>query len=782
MTTSDQYDVFISYRRKDSRDKALAIADMMEQEPRLRGRVFIDRAIEAGQDFEQRILGALNQCNVMVVVIGKEWAKTAEGRERIREADDWVRREVEFGLNRGKDMTIFPILVNGATPLTPTDVPDTFYRLTKLHTAFEVDAHNLILQIRDLLLQQDGQIELIEQQKRASLEISRPPKPRWIPLGAATIVVIAVILAIIFILQGIDNPKEDSQNTATPPPEASSLVEALAHTEPPVPVVLNDISPDLSALAVAPRNGQPILWGYGSANGQPSLYAVDAASGRQIPPLEADSSLTYPLTNLAESGNAFVPSLLYSDDNWLWVGSLQEQRVVALDPSTLQPALTWDDLQGQPIDMARAGQNLWVLTDAPAGLESAQLSPDNTNLDYQCDLDEAEVKTPIAIAAEGRGSVWIIYGGREDGSLRSVSAENCQTVAEIPLGGQPNDLVISDGFVWMIVDGNLLRVATENDETAEPVELGLTDFKFVTAVGNGKLLLTHARSLFLYDIASGRIEQNLSISGAQTVVQFGAQTWVASENDELLQYVIPRYTHPNLVDMVRVGSTLWAIDEDSQLCAFNSADSQCYTLTLDDQQPLALAYHDENTLWVSTGKTIWQVNLTTGEVVQRFSLDSPAVTMVEDTSNQRLWVSNTFGLLGFFSLAPEASQAIQNITLGPTERPPNFMAYRTGSLWFAFDENGTSRIVSVTYNTESNTLSKFSELELPLTMTDLQIDADRVYVATQGLIYLIDRSDTNRQIVLGAGKNLEFITGDSNGLWASNPTYGMIYEMALPEE
>jgi hypothetical protein len=35
--------------------------------------------------------------------------------------------------------------------------------------------------------------------------------------------------------------------------------------------------------------------------------------------------------------------------------------------------------------------------------------------------------------------------------------------------------------------------------------------------------------------------------------------------------------------------------------------------------------------------------------------------------------------------------------------------------------------------------------------------------------------------VLGAGKNLEFIAGDGNGLWASNPAYGMIYEMVLPE-
>jgi hypothetical protein len=66
-------------------------------------------------------------------------------------------------------------------------------------------------------------------------------------------------------------------------------------------------------------------------------------------------------------------------------------------------------------------------------------------------------------------------------------------------------------------------------------------------------------------------------------------------------------------------------------------------------------------------------------------------------------------------------------------------------------------------------------------MTDLQVDADWVYVATPGLIYLIDRSDTSQQIVLRAGKNLEHITRDGNGLWASNPAYGMIYEMALPE-
>lgn len=777
-TSPTQFDVFISYRRHDSLQEARRLANALEKEPRLKGRVFFDQhRIEGGDNFKDRIQGALNQCKVMVVVIGPDWKKTSDGKEPFH-ADDWVRQEVEFALKRD-GFKIFTFYVRDAKPLTHADLPQALFSLTEIQADRKINP--LVASITKHLQALDQTQAELERQTQEALQIpsSSPVYRNPIFLAAVAVIVALLIGVIALLVQGND---DDGENPDQPTNEPALIGELPTPAELPITLQLEGINPESSRLVVAPRNGQPILWGYGFAEGQAALYAVDVATGTQITPLENDAALTYPLNPDGEG--AFVPSLLHYDGRWLWVGSLQERRVVGLDASTMQPTLTWDNLDGQPIDMVHAGQNLWVLTDDTTnglGLQAVTLSSDNTALNRKCQLEETGLQAPVALAPEAQAAIWVLYGRGTDGTLSRVSADTCEIKRSIALNHAPNDLVITDGYVWVIAGGELFRVQADGGTTLEPIVLDQADFRFVTATGNGKLLLTRLTNVLVYDIASGMIEQNLPVSSAQGVVQYGGQTWISSADGEILQYVIPRYTLANLVDILRVENTVWAIDAKGQLCQFDAVTGPCLALSLEGD-PITMAYHDANSLWVTTNaKKIWQVNLADGVATERYTLEQVAQTMVEDPDEQRLWVANRFGLLAFISLT---DGSLTNVQLQAAERPPDRMAYGGLSLWFAYNESdgSFSRVVSVVYDSTGNQLNKTAEVAFDAVETrDLAVDSNRVYVATPGLVYVFERSNPSNWQALGAGKNLRLISGDGKGLWASNPTSGMIYELALPD-
>lgn len=106
--------LFISYRRDDSAGFAGRLTDALEQ--RLgAGSVFRDvDDIRPGDDFEAVIERGLQQVQAVLVVIGPGWLEAAaDGRRRLDQPDDFVRREVESALASGKP--VVPILVGGAS-------------------------------------------------------------------------------------------------------------------------------------------------------------------------------------------------------------------------------------------------------------------------------------------------------------------------------------------------------------------------------------------------------------------------------------------------------------------------------------------------------------------------------------------------------------------------------------------------------------------------------------------------------------------------------------------
>jgi hypothetical protein len=87
---------------------------------------------------------------VLVALIGRQWATLTdeEGRLRLDKPDDYVRFEVQTALERG--VRVIPVLVDGARPLRPQQLPAELQKLARLNALelsygrYEYDADRLL--------------------------------------------------------------------------------------------------------------------------------------------------------------------------------------------------------------------------------------------------------------------------------------------------------------------------------------------------------------------------------------------------------------------------------------------------------------------------------------------------------------------------------------------------------------------------------------------------------------------------------------------------------------
>lgn len=115
--------IFLSYRRDDSRETVGRIQDHLCQAfaPE---RIFLDvERQSAGADYRKVIGSALDEAEVVLVVIGPAWLTLvgADGRPRIDDTEDMVRLEVEMALAR--DLNVIPLLVQGARMPSAAQLP-----------------------------------------------------------------------------------------------------------------------------------------------------------------------------------------------------------------------------------------------------------------------------------------------------------------------------------------------------------------------------------------------------------------------------------------------------------------------------------------------------------------------------------------------------------------------------------------------------------------------------------------------------------------------------------
>lgn len=123
--------IFISYRRDDSKWPASRLHDHLSSRFG-EDNVFFDVAtISPGEDFVRAIDKAVSQCDAMIVVMGKSWLsmKGDDGIRRLDDPRDFVRIEVSIALSKNK--YVIPLLVDDAHMPDADEMPPELVALSR---------------------------------------------------------------------------------------------------------------------------------------------------------------------------------------------------------------------------------------------------------------------------------------------------------------------------------------------------------------------------------------------------------------------------------------------------------------------------------------------------------------------------------------------------------------------------------------------------------------------------------------------------------------------------
>jgi len=155
--------IFINYRREDSRNIAGRLRDRLA-DAFGRTNLFMDvDSIPPGRDFARLLNDRVATCEILLAVIGPNWLdiKSEEGNRRLFAADDFVALEIAAAL--GRDISVIPILVDGARMPKVSELPGSLQPLA--HRNAIVVRHDCFGRDADALIQ--------------AIRASQPPRSTW---------------------------------------------------------------------------------------------------------------------------------------------------------------------------------------------------------------------------------------------------------------------------------------------------------------------------------------------------------------------------------------------------------------------------------------------------------------------------------------------------------------------------------------------------------------------------------------------------------------------------
>jgi formylglycine-generating enzyme required for sulfatase activity len=149
--------IFISYRRQESTKDARSLYERLRAEFG-HDQVFIDlEGLDYGVDFVESLDAQLQDCRVLLALVGPHWltAQDGQGRRRLDDPNDFVRIEVRTALERG--IRVVPVLVDRAPMPGMADLPEDLHKLVRLQALeldfrrFDVDVGRLVRVIGGIL-------------------------------------------------------------------------------------------------------------------------------------------------------------------------------------------------------------------------------------------------------------------------------------------------------------------------------------------------------------------------------------------------------------------------------------------------------------------------------------------------------------------------------------------------------------------------------------------------------------------------------------------------------
>jgi hypothetical protein len=144
--------IFLCYRREDTSGHAGRLFDRLIDHFGEKDVFYDVSSIDAGTKWSDMIERQLDDCEVLIAVIGKRWFT-----EKLSDPKDYVRREIAFAIGRGA--TVIPVLVDSAELPQRNDLPVDIVGLVeqqglslndKSHEAYLGDVQRLTTVIDDI--------------------------------------------------------------------------------------------------------------------------------------------------------------------------------------------------------------------------------------------------------------------------------------------------------------------------------------------------------------------------------------------------------------------------------------------------------------------------------------------------------------------------------------------------------------------------------------------------------------------------------------------------------
>jgi hypothetical protein len=156
--------VFISYRRADSERWAVQLSRHIGHRF---GHDLVFRDVEdipPGTPWLRVIERELERSRVFLIVIGPHWVQGSDGRRRLDQAQDVLRREVTLALR--SPGTVIPVLVGGAGMPAAAELPQPLRALTRLNALtmrpgrWAADVRTMLERLHELVLPEARRLPL----------------------------------------------------------------------------------------------------------------------------------------------------------------------------------------------------------------------------------------------------------------------------------------------------------------------------------------------------------------------------------------------------------------------------------------------------------------------------------------------------------------------------------------------------------------------------------------------------------------------------------------------
>lgn len=148
--------VFISYRRKDSKANARSLYQALKDDFEVFFDIDKNDSISYGQDFPERIKYGIEKSDIFIPIIGQEFSSELNNRKEIH---DWVREEIKYAKKLNK--IFLPIFIDDASMPKVEELFDELRFICKIdsftlsHDKFSQDIRTIKRSIRSLIFEVD---------------------------------------------------------------------------------------------------------------------------------------------------------------------------------------------------------------------------------------------------------------------------------------------------------------------------------------------------------------------------------------------------------------------------------------------------------------------------------------------------------------------------------------------------------------------------------------------------------------------------------------------------